>query len=59
MENTPTVCADELPTILGIKKKNNIEKCQLFFQRLDFAPNNIQNVESVLVTSDNFLVNFP
>ena len=42
MENTPTGCADDLPTILEIFKKiPKIEKRQHFFQRLDFAPNSI------------------
>ena len=44
MENTPTGHADDLPTFFGIfQKGSKIEKCQHFFQRLDFAPNSIKD----------------
>ena len=45
MENTPTVCADDLPTILGIFKNEPISRsARIFIQKLDFDPNNIQIV---------------
>ena len=44
MENTPTGCADDLPTILGFFKKiPKIEKCQHSFQQMNFDPNRIKD----------------
>ena len=44
MENTPTGCADDLPTILGIYKNDPKSRSVIiFFQRLDFAPNTMIN----------------
>ena len=42
MGNTPTGCADDSLTILGISKKwFNVDKFKHFFQRLNLDPNNI------------------
>ena len=39
MENTPTGCADDLPTILGtFKKWSKLEKCKQFSPAVVFYP---------------------
>ena len=44
MENTSTVCADDLPTIWGIFKNNpKSRSVNICVQRLDFAPNCIKD----------------
>ena len=45
MENTPTVCADNLPTILGIfKNEPKSRSVNNSLQQLDFDPNSIKDV---------------
>ena len=45
MENTPRGHADDLPTILGIFKNDpKSRSVNIFFQRLDFAPNSIKDL---------------
>ena len=45
MENTPTVCADYLPTILRILKNDPTSRSvNNSLQRLDFDPSSINNL---------------
>ena len=45
MENTPLVCADELPSILGmVNKYPKSRSVNNFLQRLDFDPNSMKDV---------------
>ena len=44
MKNTPTGCAHDLPTGVGISKSDPTSRSVNIFQQLDFDPNNIKNV---------------
>ena len=45
MENSPTVCADDLPTILGIVKNDpKSRSVNNSLQQLDFDPNSIKDL---------------
>ena len=45
MEKSPMVCADDLPSVLGISKHDpKSGSANIFFKRLDLAPNSSKHI---------------